>query len=69
MEVPAPQVAGLRALAASCGATTFMALLAIWQVSVQAKSKAQGRTDVCSASMRMLCDSSSLGRIFVCMQR
>ena len=35
VEVPAAQVAALRALAASCGATTFMALLAVWQVSVQ----------------------------------
>ena len=32
VEVPAAHVAGLRALAASCGATTFMALLAVWQV-------------------------------------
>jgi len=31
--VPAALAKGLRALAASCGATTFMALLAVWQVA------------------------------------
>ena len=50
MEVPAAQVAGLRALAASCGATTFTALLAVWQVSVQAMSAAHkaGHMSACA---------------------
>ena len=32
VDLPASLVKGLRSLAASCGATTFMALLAVWQV-------------------------------------
>jgi len=38
--VPAAQARALRALAASCGATTFMALLAVWQVRAEQSEEA-----------------------------